>query len=95
MGSSDGNSGELKRFGGRVLVRMPTSLHRELVEAAKAESVSLNQFVCSLLASGVRWRQSSDASSSAIEVPIKKLEAESDNSPGDEAFSRFWRNRLA
>lgn len=36
--------------GGRVLVRMPRSLHAELVALAKAEGVSLNQLAVSALA---------------------------------------------
>ena len=38
---------------GRVLVRMPPWLHRELVGAAECEGVSLNQLAVSLLAHGV------------------------------------------
>ncbi|MYE31779.1 MAG: type II toxin-antitoxin system HicB family antitoxin [Chloroflexi bacterium] len=37
---------------GRVLVRMPPWLHRDLVVAAQREGVSLNQLVVSLLAHG-------------------------------------------
>ena len=37
---------------GRVLVRMPPWLHRELAGAAEREGVSLNQLVVSLLAHG-------------------------------------------
>ena len=36
--------------GGRVLVRMPRGLHRDLVAMADGEGVSLNQFVVSILA---------------------------------------------
>lgn len=36
-------------FGGRVLLRMPRSLHRRLVEGAEREGVSLNQHLASLL----------------------------------------------
>ena len=38
-----------ERFGGRVLVRMPRSLHRSLVEAAARDGVSLNQLIVMLL----------------------------------------------
>jgi RNA polymerase sigma factor (sigma-70 family) len=41
---------------GRLLVRMPQSLHSELARAAEQEEVSLNQFVTSSLASAVNWR---------------------------------------
>jgi predicted RNase H-like HicB family nuclease len=39
-----------REYGGRVLVRMPPSLHRRLVEGAEAEEVSLNQHMVALLA---------------------------------------------
>jgi RNA polymerase sigma-B factor len=41
---------------GRLLVRMPQSLHAELARAAEREEVSLNQFITSSLASAVSWR---------------------------------------
>jgi RNA polymerase sigma-B factor len=41
---------------GRLLVRMPQSLHAELARAAEREEVSLNQFITSSLASAVHWR---------------------------------------
>jgi RNA polymerase sigma factor (sigma-70 family) len=44
---------------GRLLVRMPQSLHAELARAAEREEVSLNQFITSSLASAVNWRGSS------------------------------------
>ncbi len=37
---------------GKVLVRMPRSLHAELVQTAKRDNVSLNQFVIYLLTTG-------------------------------------------
>ena len=44
---------------GRLLVRMPQSLHAELAEAAEREQVSLNQFITLALAAAVGWRQPS------------------------------------
>jgi hypothetical protein len=41
---------------GRLLVRMPQSLHAELAHAAEREEVSLNQFITGTLASAVHWR---------------------------------------
>ena len=41
---------------GRLLVRMPQSLHADLSRAAEREEVSLNQFITSVLASAVGWR---------------------------------------
>jgi RNA polymerase sigma-B factor len=42
---------------GRLLVRMPQSLHAELARAAEREEVSLNHFITSSLASAVGWRR--------------------------------------
>jgi RNA polymerase sigma-B factor len=44
---------------GRLLVRMPQSLHADLARAAEVEEVSLNQFITSSLASVIGWRQAS------------------------------------
>ena len=41
---------------GRLLVRMPQSLHAELARAAERDEISLNQFITSSLASAVNWR---------------------------------------
>jgi predicted HicB family RNase H-like nuclease len=37
-------------YSGRFLIRLPKYLHRQLAESAKSNGVSLNQYVCSLLA---------------------------------------------
>ena len=41
---------------GRLLLRMPRTLHAELTRAADREGVSLNQFITDALASAVAWR---------------------------------------
>lgn len=41
---------------GKLLVRMPATLHDELARAAEAEGVSLNQLITGALASAVEWR---------------------------------------
>jgi hypothetical protein len=41
---------------GRLLLRMPQSLHSELARAAEREGVSLNAYITSALASSVGWR---------------------------------------
>lgn len=43
-------------YSGRLLLRMPRSLHRELTRAAERESVSLNQLITDVLASAVNWQ---------------------------------------
>jgi hypothetical protein len=69
MAEKDQDTKEEKVFSGRVLVRMPASLHRELVEAAQADRVSLNQYVCALLAGGTGWRQSADGRGASVDDP--------------------------
>jgi hypothetical protein len=41
---------------GKLLVRMPASLHDELARVAEAERISLNQLIAGILASAVDWR---------------------------------------
>lgn len=47
---------EEPEFSGRFLVRLPRSLHAELVRQARQEGVSLNQYVSGALAASVHWR---------------------------------------
>jgi antitoxin HicB len=42
---------------GRVLLRIPVSLHAELKREAEREGVSLNQFISSALAGAIDWRR--------------------------------------
>jgi predicted RNase H-like HicB family nuclease len=41
---------------GRLLLRMPQTLHAELSRAAERERVSLNQFITDVLAGALSWR---------------------------------------
>jgi predicted RNase H-like HicB family nuclease len=41
---------------GRLLVRMPHTLHAELASAAERERISLNQFITGVLAGALQWR---------------------------------------
>lgn len=45
-------------YSGKFVLRVPQSLHAELVRAAAREGVSLNQFASSALAAAVEWRRS-------------------------------------
>jgi antitoxin HicB len=47
---------------GRLLLRMPRTLHAELTRASEREGVSLNQFITDVLASVVVWRGGPDSS---------------------------------
>lgn len=44
------------RHSGKLLVRMPATLHDELARAAESEGVSLNQLITGALAAAVEWR---------------------------------------
>jgi predicted HicB family RNase H-like nuclease len=41
---------QLDGYSGRILARVPRSLHQKLVESARAEGVSLNQYILYKLA---------------------------------------------
>jgi antitoxin HicB len=60
---------------GRLLLRMPRTLHAELTRTAEREGVSLNQFITDTLASSVAWRGRSPSASGA--GPIQTPGAES------------------
>jgi hypothetical protein len=45
---------------GKLLVRMPRTLHAELARAADEEGVSLNQFIIGALTGAVAWRAGSE-----------------------------------
>jgi antitoxin HicB len=46
---------------GKLLVRMPRSLHAELFRASEREGTSLNAYIVAALASSVAWRRPGDA----------------------------------
>ncbi len=47
---------EVEEYSGKFVIRMPTSLHCQLVKRAERENTSLNQMVVTLLAEGMgRW----------------------------------------
>jgi antitoxin HicB len=60
---------------GKLLVRMPATLHDELARAAEAEGVSLNQLITGVLASAVEWRSGGDRTRNSQE-------------PGEQTLSR-------
>jgi antitoxin HicB len=54
---------------GRLLLRMPRTLHAALKKAAERENVSLNQFITDSLASAVGWRRTT-AEAGGTPTPI-------------------------
>jgi predicted RNase H-like HicB family nuclease len=64
---------------GRLLLRMPRTLHAELTRASEREGVSLNQFITDVLAGAVVWRSrpSSNSRTAGSTGPIQTPGAES------------------
>jgi RNA polymerase sigma-B factor len=54
---------------GRLMLRMPQSLHAELAEAAERDEVSLNQFITNTLAASVGWHVEGAQTTRAHEQP--------------------------
>ena|SRR5580765_5192486 len=48
-------------YSGRLLLRMPRTLHEQLAKASERDGVSLNQFITGVLASAVDWRSEDGA----------------------------------
>ena len=58
---------------GRLLVRMPQSLHAELARVAEREGVSLNALITGALASAVGWRDGAvDGLETTDETPVQR-----------------------
>jgi predicted HicB family RNase H-like nuclease len=55
------------RYSGKLLVRMPSTLHGELAAAAEREGVSLNQLITGALAAAVEWRSAGSRGEPATE----------------------------
>ena len=57
---------------GRLLLRMPRTLHADLTRASEREGVSLNQFITDVLAAAVVWRVGPQASPGPTTAPINQ-----------------------
>jgi hypothetical protein len=60
------------KHSGRLLLRMPGSLHEELARASDREGVSLNQFITSVLAGAVGWGREDGATGPATNAPMAR-----------------------
>jgi RNA polymerase sigma-B factor len=47
-------------YSGRLMLRMPQSLHAELAQAAEREEVSLNQFITNTLSAAIAWNSNGE-----------------------------------
>jgi HicB family len=54
---------------GRLMLRMPASLHTELARAAENDRVSLNAYVIGVLAASVSWRSPDGAETTTERLP--------------------------
>jgi antitoxin HicB len=57
---------------GRLLLRMPRTLHADLTRASEREGVSLNQFITDVLAAAVGWRDRQNPSAPPGSTPISQ-----------------------
>jgi antitoxin HicB len=67
---------------GRLLLRMPRTLHADLTRASEREGVSLNQFITDVLAGAIVWRSGRDAPASPGQAKTTPLQA-----PGAEGLT--------
>jgi hypothetical protein len=49
------HSDDVARYSGQLRLRMPAGLHRDIAFAAAREGVSMNQFICTVMAGAVGW----------------------------------------
>jgi antitoxin HicB len=54
---------------GKLLLRMPQSLHGELAQAAERDNVSLNAYINGLLAASMAWRQAGGTELDSVAEP--------------------------
>jgi antitoxin HicB len=59
---------------GKLLVRMPRSLHAELFRASEREGTSLNAYIVAALSASVGWRRS-DPPTAPREQPVERTAA--------------------
>lgn len=68
---------------GRLLLRMPRTLHADLTRASEREGVSLNQFITDVLASAIAWRAATGSSSATAPIGTTPLS----QAPGAESLT--------
>ncbi len=78
-----------KTHSGRLLLRMPRTLHADLTRASEREGVSLNQFITDALAGAIVWRSGGEppaGSSGDKSTPINQA-------PGAEGLATEYTRR--
>ncbi len=64
---------------GRLLLRMPQTLHAELARTAERENVSLNQFITDALAGALGWRTT--GRKAQVTRPVRGLHGDEEPEP--------------
>jgi len=67
----DGSTRPVRSHSGKLLVRMPATLHDELARTAESEGVSLNQLITGVLASSVAWRSPAKLDDAAADRSVR------------------------
>ncbi len=76
---------DIDNYSGRFVVRLPRFLHRELARAAKENGVSLNQYVCTLLAMRYRYYPiNAQTDKQPTYRPVQLPKGKNNISPADE-----------
>ena len=65
---------------GRLLLRMPQTLHAELARTAERENVSLNQFITDALAGSLGWRTT--GRKAQVTRQVRGIHGEEETEPG-------------
>jgi antitoxin HicB len=73
---------------GKLLVRMPRTLHADLAAAADQEGVSLNAFIVGALGGAVGWRSDAPDDAPARRAPVRAVGAEQPAPAGEAAPPR-------
>jgi antitoxin HicB len=64
-------------YSGRLLLRMPQTLHAELARAAERERISLNQFITDALSGALGWRSGArEAPRGTRAVPTEEIDVD-------------------
>jgi antitoxin HicB len=78
---------------GRLLLRMPRTLHADLTRASEREGVSLNQFITDVLAAAVVWRARAEGATAPGETPTPLQSPGADSMVADPSAARRARVR--
>ena len=79
-----------REFSGKLTVRIPVSLHRDLSDAAEGEGISLNQFILSVLAAELAWTTRSQGDVEAREARRQENRRQRRKELSDQIWRDAW-----